>query len=141
MGKLTSKQVNELANNFLALAQSIGDYRYKNYDSLTKAQNKKLRESHKRTLDYSDDLYTLSATLVMDEAKSSLSKLNTGIRNKPYCKAESLTLLFPSGESEMHLQSDYYKPSISLIVSKPNSECNIIQFVNKIVLNYLMMKN
>jgi len=77
MTKLTSKQVNELANNFLALAQSIGDYRYKNYDSLTKVQNKKLRESHKRTLDYSDDLYTLSATLVMNEVKTSFSELNT----------------------------------------------------------------
>ena len=50
MGKLTSKQVNELANNFLALAQTLGDYRYKNFASLTKTQNKKLREAHKRTL-------------------------------------------------------------------------------------------
>ena len=77
MAKLTSKQVNELANYFLALAQSIGDYRYKNYDSLTDTQNKKLRESHKRTLDYSDDLYTLSATLVMDDIDNSLILLES----------------------------------------------------------------
>ena len=77
MAKLTSKQVNELANYFLALAQSIGDYRYKNYDSLTDTQNKKLRESHKRTLDYSDDLYTLSATLVMDDIDNSLTLLES----------------------------------------------------------------
>lgn len=76
MGKLTSKQVNKLANNFLALSQSLGDYRYKNFDYLTKAQNKKLRESHKRTLDYSDDLYTLSATLVMENVENSILKLN-----------------------------------------------------------------
>jgi len=75
MGKLTSKQVNELANNFLALAQSIGDYRYTNYDSLTKIQNKRLRESHKRTLNYSDDLYTISASLVMNDVDNSLTKL------------------------------------------------------------------
>jgi len=77
MAKLTSKQVNEIANNFLALAQSIGEYRYKNFDSLTKTQNKILRESHKRTLDYSDDLYTLSATLVMNDIKNSLTKLES----------------------------------------------------------------
>ena len=77
MRKLTSKQINTLANNFLALAQSLGDYRYKNFDSLTKIQNKKLRESHKRTLDYSDDLYTMSATLVMSDAENLLSKLDT----------------------------------------------------------------
>ncbi|WP_075341442.1 hypothetical protein [Tenacibaculum agarivorans] len=76
MGKLTSKQVNELANNFLALAQSLGDYRYKNFNSLTELQNKKLRESHKRTLDYSDDLYTLSATLVMNDAEESLAAIH-----------------------------------------------------------------
>lgn len=75
MTKLTSKQVNALANNFLALAQSIGDYRYKNYDSLTENQNKRLRESHKRTLDYSDDLYTLSASLVMNDVATSLKKI------------------------------------------------------------------
>lgn len=77
MAKLTSKQVNELANNFLALAQSIGDFRYKNYDSLTKIQNKKLRESHKRTLDYSDDLYTISASLIMNDVDNSLTKLES----------------------------------------------------------------
>ena len=77
MAKLTSKQVNELANNFLALAQSIGDYRYKNYDSLTEAQNKDLRELHRRILDYSDDLYTISASLVMDDIDNSLTVLDS----------------------------------------------------------------
>ena len=77
MAKLTSKQGYELANNFLALAQLIGDYRIKNYNSLTKNQNIKLRQLHKRTLDYSDDLYTMSATLIMDDAEKSLSKLDS----------------------------------------------------------------
>lgn len=92
MAKLTSKQVNEMANNFLVLAQSIGEYRYKNFDSLTKNQNKILRESHKRTLDYSDDLYTISATLVMDNAKDSLTKLEliTKKINKSYKPLEDV---------------------------------------------------
>ncbi|MDY7394851.1 hypothetical protein UMM65_06330 [Aureibaculum sp. 2210JD6-5] len=81
MGKLTSKQVHELANNFLALAQSIGDYRYKNYEVLTEEENKILRETHKRTLDYSDDLYTVSATLVIDNVKSSLAELDAITEN------------------------------------------------------------
>ena len=76
MEKLTLKQGNELANNFLTLAQSIGDYRIKNYKSLTKNQNLKLRQLHKKTLDYSDDLYTMSATIIMDDAENSLSKLD-----------------------------------------------------------------
>ena len=77
MEKLTSKQGNELANNFLTLAQSIGDYRIKNYKSLTKNQNLKLRQLHKKTLDYSDVLFTTSATLFMEDAKNSLLKLDS----------------------------------------------------------------
>lgn len=77
MAKLTSKQVNELANNFLALAQAIGDYRYKNYDYLTDNENKTLRELHRRILNYSDDLYTISASLVMDDIDDSLTILDS----------------------------------------------------------------
>lgn len=76
MAKLTSTQVNELADNFLALAQSIGDYRYSNNKSLNEAQKKILRESHHRVINYSDDLYTISASLVMDDVSDSLAKLN-----------------------------------------------------------------
>jgi len=75
MAKLTAKQANELANNFLALAQSIGDYRYTNYDNLSKIQNQNLRESHRRILDYSDHLFTLSATLVLEDVQTSLTSI------------------------------------------------------------------
>ena len=75
MARLTSKQINELANMFLALAQAIGDYRMNNFDTLTKAQNRKLRESHRRILNYSDDLYTISATLVMTDVEDSLARI------------------------------------------------------------------
>ena len=77
MAKLTSKQVNELANQFLVLAQTMGDYRILNYDDLTKLQNKKLRETHKKTLEYSDDLFTMSATFVMDNVTKSLETLDS----------------------------------------------------------------
>lgn len=76
MANLTSQQVNVLANNFLALAQAIGEYRYTNYESLTDNQNMVLRDSHRRTLDYSDNLFTLSATLVMNDVDDSLARLD-----------------------------------------------------------------
>ncbi len=75
MAKLTSQQANELANNFLALAQAIGDYRYQNFDTLSKPQNQKIRDLHWSILNYADDLYTLSATLVMDDVQSSLTSI------------------------------------------------------------------
>ena len=75
MANLNAKQVNELANHFLAMAQSIGNYRFKHHESLSDDDKKLLRESHKRTLDYSDDLYTISATLVMDDVEESLAEI------------------------------------------------------------------
>ena len=75
MAKLTAQQANELANNFLGLAQAIGYYRYQNFDTLTKQQNQKIRDLHWSILNYADDLYTLSATLVMDNVQTSLTSI------------------------------------------------------------------
>jgi len=77
MAKLTAQQANELANNFLALAQAIGDYRYQNFDNLSKTQNQKIRDLHWSILNYADDLYTLSATLVMDDVQASLASISS----------------------------------------------------------------
>ncbi len=77
MVNLTAQQGNELANNFLALAQAIGDYRYQNFNILTKQQNQKMRDLHWSILNYADDLYTLSASLVMIDVKTSLTLINT----------------------------------------------------------------
>lgn len=76
MTKLTAQQVNKLANNFLALAQALGDYRYENFDKLSKAQDQKIRDLHWSILNYADDLYTISATLVMDDVETSLASID-----------------------------------------------------------------
>lgn len=75
MAKLTAQQSNEIANQFLALSQAIGDYRYQNFDTLTKQQNQKIKDLHWSILKYADELYTLSATLVMDEVQISLTSI------------------------------------------------------------------
>ncbi len=77
MAILTVKEANELANNFLALAQAIGDYRYQNFNILTKQQNQKMRDLHWSILNYADDLYTLSASLVIIDVKTSLTSIST----------------------------------------------------------------
>ncbi|WP_316828410.1 hypothetical protein [Pedobacter miscanthi] len=76
MANLTSQQVNQLAGNFLALAQSIGDYRYKNFEKLSKSNYQKIKELHLTILNYADNLYTISAILVMDDVKESLTSIN-----------------------------------------------------------------
>lgn len=76
MASLTSQQTNELAGNFLALAKVIGEYRYENFDKLSKPENEKMKDLHLSILAFVDDLYTLSATLVMDDVQSSLATIN-----------------------------------------------------------------
>ena len=76
MANLTSQQANQIAGNFLALAQSIGNYRYKNFERLSKSSNQQIKELHLEILEYADNLYTLSATLVMSDVKESLASIN-----------------------------------------------------------------
>lgn len=75
MATLTAKQITELANDFLGMAQAVGDYRYQNYGKLTKAQNKQLSDLHWTLLNYSEDLFTQSAIFVLDDVDGSLSQI------------------------------------------------------------------
>lgn len=76
MAKLTAEQVSQLANNFLILAQSIGDYRMTNFDSLSKAQKSKIKDLHWEVLRYADNLFTVSATLVLEDVQTSLETIS-----------------------------------------------------------------
>jgi len=75
MAQLTSQQANELANNFLGMAQTVGDYWYQNFDSLPKQESQKIQDLQLEILKYANELYTLSATLVMDDVQLSLSSI------------------------------------------------------------------
>lgn len=75
MAALTSQQANELANYFLAMAEAVGDYRYQNFDSLSASENKEIKDSLDFIRKSADELFTLSATLVMDDAQTSLSTI------------------------------------------------------------------
>jgi hypothetical protein len=75
MGKLTSEQVNELANYFLAIAQALGDYRQQNINQLSGPKNQEIKDLQAAILKHADDLYTLSASLVLDDVKGSLATI------------------------------------------------------------------
>lgn len=76
MAKLTSVQANALANDFLGLAQAIGDFRYDNWNELTKPQNQQLSSLQWSILNYGEDILALSTTLVMEDVQTSLDKIN-----------------------------------------------------------------
>lgn len=92
MAQLTAEQVNALANDFLAVAQAIGDYRYQHFYTLTSEQQQKMRDLHWTLLNYADDLYTQSAVLVMNNVQASLEKIDavTGEIKKSYQKLKNI---------------------------------------------------
>jgi len=75
MARLTSKQANELAGNFLGLAQAIGDFRFSNWKELPKEDNQRLGSLQWSILNYGEDILAFSTILVMDEVKVSLEKI------------------------------------------------------------------
>ncbi|WP_339708839.1 hypothetical protein [uncultured Kriegella sp.] len=77
MGKLTAEQVKRLADNFAHMANALGNYRYENFERLTKENNQFLKELHAKTLAHTTELYTQSAILVMDDAASSLEHIDS----------------------------------------------------------------
>lgn len=76
MAKLTSRQAYDLANNFLGLAQAIGDFRYNNWYELSKSDNQKLGDLQWSILNSGEDILALSTILVMDDVRESLERIN-----------------------------------------------------------------
>ena len=76
MANLTAEQVNGLADNFSAMAQVVGEYRYKNYENLSELQNQQIKDLQATILDIADRLYPLSAVLVMEDIETSLATID-----------------------------------------------------------------
>jgi hypothetical protein len=76
-GNLTAQQASDLANKFLTLAQAVSDFRYANWDSMSKADNQKLAALQMSILNAGEDITALSTTLVLDEVQSSLTEIYT----------------------------------------------------------------
>lgn len=75
MENLTAEQVKQLADNFMQMANALGNYRYNNIDSLTDEENLKTKQIHNDLLSQTTELYTKSAVLVMDDAKNALEQI------------------------------------------------------------------
>lgn len=77
MDSLTSEQANQLSNNFLGIAQAVGDYRFDNWKNLSEEENKQIGAFQWSLLNYAEDILAFSATLVLDEVSESLNKIQT----------------------------------------------------------------
>src|SRR5262249_46384719 len=90
MAQLTVQQANDLSNQFLGLAQSIGTFRDLHWSDLTKDQHQLLANQHLSVLIYGEEILTLSTVLVMDDALSALETIR-GLTLQMRATLESLT--------------------------------------------------
>ncbi len=81
MAQLTSDEANQLSNNFLGLAQAVGDYRFQNWNSLTKEENEQLSSFQWSLLNNGEDILTFSTTLIMDEVSDTLNAIQSLTNN------------------------------------------------------------
>ena len=77
MQLFTAAQLNQIGNEFLSIAQTIGDYRYNNFSTLNDADSKTLSDLHQKILGYADDLAFMSATIAVGDASGALVKINS----------------------------------------------------------------
>ncbi|WP_149275166.1 hypothetical protein [Pareuzebyella sediminis] len=77
MENLTSEQVKDLADNLLRMTNALGDFRYEHFQHLSEEENMRLKELHSQQLEFTTEVYTRAALLVMTDAKGSLEQINT----------------------------------------------------------------
>jgi hypothetical protein len=75
MSIITSNQLTELGDRFLEFGQAVGNYRIENRRILSDNQNDQIKLFHIQLLNYADDLYTTSATLIINDVGNSLDTI------------------------------------------------------------------
>lgn len=75
MAQLTPQQANILANDFLALSQAVGQYRYMYNNVLHQPDKQMLSDIHWSLLNYANDLFTFSAVIVLGDVQNELASI------------------------------------------------------------------
>jgi hypothetical protein len=75
MAQLTSQQSAVLAENFLELAEAVGNYRMEHWETLSDEERKEMKAYQYSLLNYSDEMSTNAARLVMNDIEDSLDTL------------------------------------------------------------------
>ncbi len=72
---LTANQARDLAQAFRSVSVSLGEFRFANWDSLTKTQRDTIEDAEWTLLNYSSDFVTQAVGLTLDDAKASLKNI------------------------------------------------------------------
>ncbi|TMM53206.1 hypothetical protein FEE95_19250 [Maribacter algarum] len=117
MANLTAEQVKRLADNFMLMANALGDYRYNNIDSLTDEENIKIKGIHNQQLAQTTELYTKSAILVLEDAQDALKKIDkiTAESQELYKKLTNVQSILDRASSVLNLASAILALDVSAV--------------------------
>lgn len=116
----------ELGDCFLSFAQSVGNYRMENRASLSRSQYRQIKDLHLALLHYADDLYTTSATLVMNEVKTSLDQIKkiTSQINRTYTKLQKIQKAIDVAAAGVALAASVFSKNPLAIIDAINGLAN-----------------
>ncbi|MET0298949.1 MAG: hypothetical protein ABW036_04280 [Flavitalea sp.] len=75
MAKLTAAQAAELSKSFLGLAQTLGNYRFTNWDKLSKEENQSIADQQWSVLDAGENMTAMATTLLINEADTTIRQI------------------------------------------------------------------
>lgn len=128
MAQLDFQQVHDLADNFLAMAKAIGEYRYNN-PNMPVEQDKKINNSHRSVLKYATDLYTLSAIIIIadEDVTNSLSTISeiTAQIKETYAKLQKVQKAIDVAASIVVLGAALFSKDPKAIANSINGLVNV----------------
>jgi hypothetical protein len=128
MAQLDFQQVHDLADNFMAMAKAIGEYRYNN-PNMPVDLDKKIKDSHRAVLKYATDLYTLSAIIIIIDTDVAASLLTisdiTAQIKETYAKLQKVQKAIDVAASIVSLGAALFSKDPSAVGKSINDLVNI----------------
>lgn len=128
MAQLDFQQVHDLADNFLAMAKAIGEYRYNN-PGIPDEQDQKINESLKSVLKYATDFYTLSAIIIIadTDVTNSLSTISdiTAQIKETYAKLQKVQKAIDVATSIVSLGAALFSKDPKAVADSINNLVNV----------------
>lgn len=75
MPQLSANQARELGKEFFQLSKSLGDYRFDNWDKLTKSQRDSIEDFEWTLLNYSSDFTARAIRVTLEDLQATLGNI------------------------------------------------------------------
>jgi hypothetical protein len=117
---INAEEARDLARSFREFSKSLGDYRFDNWDSLTKAERQEIENMEWTSLNYSSDFTTTAVGLTLDNVDVSVGKLvkATNKARQVVAKIEATKRVIAIGSAALQLAAAIASGGLGAIAEK-----------------------